>query len=49
MPGEAIVDYFVIDKKPPHKCRMKKVQKKNIQVTIDKERGIGPKIEAVSG
>ena len=42
--GEAIVDYFVLDRSvSPVTIKTKKIMKKNIIVTVDKEKGIGRK------
>lgn len=41
--GEAIVDYFVMTREDPPQIKVKKVQTKNIMVTIDREKGIGRK------
>lgn len=41
--GEAIVDYFVVSRTDPLCISVKKVMKKNIMVTIDRETGVGRK------
>ena len=47
--GEAIVDYFVLTRDSPPRIKEKRVQNKNIMVTIDKEKGIGRKKYELSG
>lgn len=47
--GEAIVDYFTLTKDNPPSIKVKKVMKKNIMVTMDKEKGIGRKKYALTG
>jgi pyruvate,water dikinase len=47
--GEAIVDYFVLTRDSPPKIKEKRVQNKNIMVTIDREKGIGRKKYELSG
>lgn len=41
--GEALVDYFVVTRTNPPQVKQKKIAKKNIMVTIDREKGIGRK------
>ena len=47
--GEAIVDYFVLSKTDPPEITLKKIMKKNIMVTIDREKGIGRKKYELTG
>lgn len=47
--GAAVVDYFVISKTQPMRIITKKVMKKNIMVTIDREKGIGRKQYELTG
>jgi pyruvate,water dikinase len=47
--GEAIVDYFVMTRDTPPRIKVKNVQKKNIMVTVDKEKGIGRKKYKLTG
>ena len=47
--GEAIVDYFVMTRDTPPRIKQKKVQKKNIMITVDKEKGIGRKKYELTG
>lgn len=47
--GEAIVDYFVMTRDTPPQIKQKKVQKKNIMVTVDKEKGTGRKKYELTG
>jgi pyruvate,water dikinase len=47
--GEAIVDYFVMTRDTPPRIKQKNVQKKNIMVTVDKEKGIGRKKYELTG
>jgi len=47
--GEATVDYFVMTRDDPPGIKIKKVMKKNIMVTIDKEQGIGRKKYELTG
>lgn len=47
--GEAIVDYFVMTRDTPPWIKQKKVQKKNIMVNVDKEKGIGRKKYELTG
>lgn len=47
--GEARVDYFVVSRTEPMKITTKKVAKKNIMVTIDKEKGVGRKTYELTG
>lgn len=41
--GESINDYFLLGKGSPSPIREKRVQKKTIMVTLDKEKGVGRK------
>jgi pyruvate,water dikinase len=47
--GEAIVDYFVMTRDTPPRIKVKKVQNKNIMVTVDREKGIGRKKYELKG
>ena len=47
--GEAIVDYFLLTRDAPPRIKEKRVQNKNIMVTIDREKGIGRKKYELSG
>jgi pyruvate,water dikinase len=47
--GEAIVDYFVLTRDTPPGIKEKRVQNKNIMVTIDREKGIGRKKYELTG
>lgn len=47
--GEAIVDYFVLNRATPPTVKLKKVMKKNIMVTVDKEKGLGRKKYELTG
>ncbi len=47
--GEATVDYFVIARGNPPQIKEKRVQNKNIMVTVDKEKGIGRKKYELTG
>ncbi len=47
--GEAVVDYFILTKDSPPRLKEKRVQSKNIMVTIDREKGIGRKKYELSG
>jgi pyruvate,water dikinase len=47
--GEAIVDYFIVSRETPPRIKEKRVQNKNIMVTIDRERGIGRKKYELTG
>ena len=47
--GEAIVDYFVMNRTTPPTIKLKKVMKKNIMVTVDREKGIGRKKYDLTG
>jgi pyruvate,water dikinase len=47
--GEAIVDYFVLTRDTPPLLKEKRVQNKNIMVTIDREKGIGRKKYELTG
>ncbi len=47
--GEATVDYFVMTRDENPQIKIKKVMKKNIMVTIDKEKGIGRKKYELTG
>ena len=47
--GEAIVDYFIVSRDTPPRIKEKRVQNKNIMVSIDKEKGIGRKKYELSG
>lgn len=47
--GSAIVDYFVLTRDNPPQIKEKRVQNKNIMVTIDKEKGIGRKTYELTG
>lgn len=47
--GEAIVDYFVLTRDTPPRIKEKRVQNKNIMVTIDREKGTGRKKYELTG
>jgi pyruvate,water dikinase len=47
--GEAIVDYFILSRDTPPRIKEKRVQNKNIMVTIDRKKGIGRKKYELSG
>jgi pyruvate,water dikinase len=47
--GEAIVDYFLLARGKPPRIKEKKVQNKNIMVTIDREKGTGRKKYELTG
>jgi pyruvate,water dikinase len=47
--GEAIVDYFVLTRDEPPGIKEKRVQNKNIMVTLDREKGIGRKKYELTG
>jgi pyruvate,water dikinase len=47
--GEAIVDYFVLSRDTPLRIKEKRIQNKNIMVTIDREKGIGRKKYELTG
>jgi len=47
--GEAIVDYFIVSRETPPRIKEKRVQNKNIMVSIDRERGIGRKKYELTG
>jgi pyruvate,water dikinase len=47
--GEATVDFFVMTRDTPPHIKQKKIQKKNIMVTMDKEKGIGRKKHELTG
>ena len=47
--GEAIVDYFLLLRGNPPRIKEKKVQNKNIMVTIDREKGTGRKKYELTG
>lgn len=47
--GEATVDYFVVARSNPPQIKEKRVQNKNIMVTVDKEKGIGRKKYELTG
>ena len=47
--GEAIVDYFIVSRDTPPKIKEKRVQNKNIMVTIDREKGIGRRKYELTG
>jgi pyruvate,water dikinase len=47
--GEAIVDNFIVSRDTPPRIKEKRVQNKNIMVTIDREKGIGRKKYELTG
>ncbi len=47
--GEAIVDYFAMTREDPPQVKVRKVQNKNIMVTVDREKGIGRKKYELTG
>jgi len=47
--GEAIVDYFIVSRDSPPQIKEKRIQNKNIMVTIDREKGIGRKKYELTG
>jgi pyruvate,water dikinase len=47
--GEAIVDYFIVSRDASPRIKEKRVQNKNIMVTIDREKGIGRKKYELAG
>ena len=47
--GEAIVDYFIVSRETPRRIKEKRVQNKNMMVTIDREKGIGRKKYELTG
>lgn len=47
--GEAIVDNFIVSRDTPPRIKEKRVQNKNIMVTIDREKGIGRKKYELAG
>lgn len=47
--GAAIVDYFVLIRGNPPQIKEKRVQNKNIMVTVDKEKGVGRKKYELTG
>jgi pyruvate,water dikinase len=47
--GEAVVDYFILTKDSPPRIKEKKVQNKNIMVSIDREKGFGRRKYELSG
>ncbi len=47
--GEAIVDYFVVERSSPPRIKEKRVQNKNIMVCLDAEKGSGRKKIELSG
>lgn len=47
--GEAIVDYFVVSRTDPMQITVKKVMRKNIMVTIDRETRVGRKKYPLTG
>ena len=46
--GEALADFFVVSRTQPPQIKQKKVARKNIMVTIDREKGIGRKTYELS-
>ena len=47
--GEAIVDNFIVSRNPQPRIKERRVQNKNIMVTIDREKGIGRKKYELTG
>ena len=47
--GEATVDFFIMTRDTPPQIKQKKIQEKNIMVTMDKEKGGGRKKYEVTG
>ena len=47
--GESMVDYFIVSRDTPRRIKEKRVQNKNIMVTIDREKGTGRKKYELTG